>query len=305
MAEMQFFFKAGQYRLFEMTYMNRQTDSLYLMGCGIQRCRPEYTFGPTRRPGYHFHVVMSGEGWLEVNGEAQPVHEKQIFVVKPDETTKYWASRTSPWAYCWIVFSGEKAPYYIEQAGFTPGVNVRNCNTDPAAFSSLISDLLDRTELNLTHDLWRLGVLYQFLGLAIRSGSQDTRSAHSEYNPNDYVQHGLTYIRNNYASMKIGEVSTAIGIDRSYFTRLFTQKIGISPLDYMILLRMQEGARLLAETNLPVETIAGMVGYASVQSFSRLFSRYFHCSPRAYRQQPADARTQLKRPAGELLLLDE
>ncbi len=305
MAKMQFFFKAGQYRLFEMTYRNRQTESLYLMGCGIEKCRPDYTFGPVNRPGYHFHVVMSGEGWVEVNGVRHAVHDGQIFVAKPHEVTKYGASHTNPWAYCWITFGGEKAPYYLEQAGFPEGVNLRDCNTDPADFSSLISDLLDRTELNLTHDLWRLGVLYQFLGLAIRSGSGAARSAHSEYDPNDYVQHGLTYIRNNFASMKIGEVSSSIGIDRSYFTKLFTQKMGISPMDYMILLRMREGARLLAETNLPVETIANMVGYTSVQSFSRIFSKHFHCSPRAYRQQSEETRVHLECPEGELLPLDE
>ncbi|MCD8159756.1 MAG: AraC family ligand binding domain-containing protein, partial [Clostridiales bacterium] len=87
MAKTQFFFKAGQYRLFEMTYMNRQTESLYLMGCGIEKCRPDYTFGPVNRPGYHFHVVMSGEGWLEVNGTQRSVHDGQIFVTKPHEIT--------------------------------------------------------------------------------------------------------------------------------------------------------------------------------------------------------------------------
>ncbi|MCD7801339.1 MAG: AraC family transcriptional regulator [Clostridiales bacterium] len=305
MAKMQFFFKAGQHRLFELTYRNRQTESLYLMSCGIERCPPGYCFGPTSRPGYHFHVVMSGEGFLEVNGVTRMVHGGQIFVAKPGEMTRHWASRDNPWAYCWITFEGEKSTYYLEQAGFPRGVNIRDCNTDPADFCSLVSDLLDKTELNLTHDLWRLGVLYQFLGLAIHSGSRDARNLHSEYDPSDYVQHGLNYIRHNYASMKVGEVAASIGIDRSYFTKLFTQKMGVSPKDYMILLRMREGAKLLTDTTLSVETIAGMVGYNSIQAFTHSFTKHYHCSPGAYRRQPEEERVHLECPEGELLPLDE
>ncbi len=52
---------------------------------------------------------------------------------------------------------------------------------------------------------------------------------------------------------------------------------------------MQRAARLLAQSDLPVEDIAYQVGYGSAQSFSRAFRRQYGLSPREYRRLHAVA----------------
>ncbi|MCD8397321.1 MAG: AraC family ligand binding domain-containing protein [Lachnospiraceae bacterium] len=305
MPEKEYVYKSEHCRYLGLTHSKRQNESLYLMCCGIEKCHPGYFFATADRPGYHFHVVLSGQGTLEVEGNASTVRAGQIFVTKPMERTRYQADMETPWTYCWVTFGGEKAIYYLEQAGLRTGVNIRDCRTNPSNFLELISKLMEKPELQLSSDLWRLGILYQFLGLAVKTGTPDKENHNQEYDPDTYVKHGMEYIRHNFASMKIGDVPRSIGIDRSYFTKLFSKKIGVSPREYLILVRMREGARLLSDTDLSVEEIALRTGYGSLQAFSRIFKQNYQCAPVDYRRAPREARTHLRYPNGELFALDE
>ncbi|TFH89545.1 AraC family transcriptional regulator [Vibrio ouci] len=66
------------------------------------------------------------------------------------------------------------------------------------------------------------------------------------------------------------------------FKKLFKQNIGMSVLKYVTLQRMEKAKALLIHTDLPVQLIAGRVGYSDLSAFSRRFSSHFGVSPRAF-----------------------
>lgn len=288
-----------KYRCLE--YLHRQSDALYLTMCGIEHCTPGKTYGPASRSGYHLHVVLTGKGTMEVNGQHTVLHSGQLFLEKPGELTHYYAHNDNPWTYCWVTFAGEKAEYYMRQAGFCDGINVRNCYVDTNEFYNLINQLLNKPELNLSNDLRRHGLLYQFIGLAVESHSRSSNGhRNTEYNPDSYVDHALDFIRNNYASIKVSDVSDYIGINRSYFTNIFRQRVGVSPQEYLIAIRLRESAQLLISSNLPVQDVSHLVGYSDPLTFSKMFKRAFGVSPKHYRTQPEEER----RPPESLPLPD-
>ena len=73
-------------------------------------------------------------------------------------------------------------------------------------------------------------------------------------------------------------------------SRRFEAIFGTTPSEYLQQLRLTLAATLLRETDLPVKTIAGKVGFASRSHFSRLFSKFSGCDPTAYRCDHAAAR---------------
>lgn len=81
---------------------------------------------------------------------------------------------------------------------------------------------------------------------------------------------------------------------RSAFAARFREVVGLTPLHYLTLWRMQVAARLLAESRLSLERIAEQVGYDSGASFSRVFRKTVGRSPGAFRrelrEEPARAR---------------
>ena len=68
------------------------------------------------------------------------------------------------------------------------------------------------------------------------------------------------------------------------FRRRFHQATGLSPLDYLIRVRMQMATSLLAEGAMPISEIALRVGYGTLSSFNRHFRRTMRMSPRQWRR---------------------
>ena len=74
-----------------------------------------------------------------------------------------------------------------------------------------------------------------------------------------------------------------------HFARLFRQALGMPPAAFVERARLGESTRRLAETAVPVETLALSVGYKSADAFSRAFRRHFGIAPSAYRERFSSA----------------
>ena len=55
---------------------------------------------------------------------------------------------------------------------------------------------------------------------------------------------------------------------------------------YLLNLRLNHAAKLLATTDMPIMEVAIACGFEDSNYFSRAFNKNFHISPRAYRNMP-------------------
>lgn len=81
---------------------------------------------------------------------------------------------------------------------------------------------------------------------------------------------------------KLADVST---YSPFYFQRLFKGIVGESPASYIRRLRIEKGAHLLIyEQHIPITEIAFMCGFTSLSYFTASFQKYFHTSPKKWRE---------------------
>lgn len=97
----------------------------------------------------------------------------------------------------------------------------------------------------------------------------------------DIAAEGLDRIRS------LHDVADAAGLSESGFRALHRAHFSTSAGQHLLGLRMDSAAKRLATTGDKVADIAQAVGYASPESFSQSFRRYFGTSPRAYRRSAA------------------
>lgn len=67
-----------------------------------------------------------------------------------------------------------------------------------------------------------------------------------------------------------------------YLRKVFKKEMGLSPLEYMTSLRMKNAERLLStvwSNGYTISEIAQMCGFDNALYFSRVFKKYFGCSP--------------------------
>lgn len=94
------------------------------------------------------------------------------------------------------------------------------------------------------------------------------------------------WIADHYA--EAGPVSTMAalsGLAERSFKRRFRKATGMTPLDYVQTLRLEEAKQMLETSDLPIESIANEVGYEDASFFRRLFRRKVGMSPGDYRRR--------------------
>lgn len=82
---------------------------------------------------------------------------------------------------------------------------------------------------------------------------------------------------------RIEDISYALGLNRSYLTRLFKEATGYSLQDYLLTYRMKMAVKLLIENTLSIAQIAQAVGYVDTFTFSKAFKRHFGQAPSAFK----------------------
>ncbi len=86
----------------------------------------------------------------------------------------------------------------------------------------------------------------------------------------------------------VESLAAEAGTSRAVFARRFATLVGEAPLAYVTRWRMTLAARMLADTTLPIATVAARVGYTSEHAFNRAFSRVRGVAPGRFRAQRED-----------------
>ena len=95
-----------------------------------------------------------------------------------------------------------------------------------------------------------------------------------------------TWIAEHYHEPSpVGAMVRLSGLAERSFKRRFQQATGLSPLEYVHTLRLEEAKQLLEAGDQPVEAIANAVGYEDAGFFSRLFRRKVNLTPAQYRRR--------------------
>lgn len=100
------------------------------------------------------------------------------------------------------------------------------------------------------------------------------------------LSHAVVYLRRNYAhSISIEDVAGVCHCSPSTLSHMFKKELGSSIREYIRKLRMADAVQLLKNTELQVNSIGDMLGYANPNYFCSVFSKEMGCSPTAFRQR--------------------
>lgn len=83
-------------------------------------------------------------------------------------------------------------------------------------------------------------------------------------------------------------ISQKLSISRRHGYRVFKLAYGMSPREYLMVLKRQEAMQMLAASNDTIERIAHRIGYENVQSFSRQFAEWTGRTPGEFRKLERD-----------------
>ena len=75
------------------------------------------------------------------------------------------------------------------------------------------------------------------------------------------------------------------GLADRTFKRRFAAATGLSPMEYVHTLRLEEAKQMLETEDSPIEAVANEVGYEDASFFGRMFRRKVGLTPAQYRKR--------------------
>lgn len=103
-----------------------------------------------------------------------------------------------------------------------------------------------------------------------------------------HLADALRYIREHACDpCLVGDILKHIPVGRRWLERQFVQKLGRTPHDEIVRVRMETARRLLLQSDETLPQIAGRCGFTAVQNFSRAFRDSLGITPAAYRKSTA------------------
>lgn len=98
------------------------------------------------------------------------------------------------------------------------------------------------------------------------------------------VYPAIEYITQHYPEdIAVDTLASLCSMSLSHFRRKFTMVTGMTPLRYLLMMRLRMAGVLLKQTERKVSDIAFEVGYNTLSSFNRHFKENYKISPKDYR----------------------
>jgi len=121
------------------------------------------------------------------------------------------------------------------------------------------------------------------------------RLARSRQSEDAEIARAQVWIAQHYEeSAPVAAMVKLSGLAERSFKRRFQQATGMSPLEYVHTLRLEEAKQMLESSDAPIEAIANEVGYEDAGFFGRLFRRQVTLTPAQYRRRFGSMRRALQ-----------
>lgn len=237
-----------------------------------------YRIGPADadRPAIkHFVQVfwgVAGRGELVLHGERRVLHPSEVAIYLPGMEHRL-RPLDEAWEYRWWTLDGPLAPNIV--AGFGLAADIYRVGPAPVErFERLARLLLDFTPAG---ERQASAVAYQLLACAAAGGRAGSDPP--------VIAQAMRILARHAADPVFGveRLAQMLDIHRSTLSRSFTRAVGVSPLEYLTRLRVQNALTLLKQSVLPIAAIARQCGYSDPDYFSRLIRRHTGHSPLQFR----------------------
>jgi AraC-like DNA-binding protein/mannose-6-phosphate isomerase-like protein (cupin superfamily) len=254
-------------------------DIMFISSC-ILLPRTRRSFERHAHDSYEFHYVIAGRGSFEARGHERSVRPGDFFYTRPG-TVHRTVVPEGEYLLQYVVFLELDADHDAETADdlealLGEGRIRRLGDRYHALFAQMSRQCLGNDPRQHRAAAIRLaGVLYDLM--------VDTPTASGSH---PAVERALEFMRSHIAeSYRLDDLVSGLGIDKSYFIRLFKKSVGVSPMKYALNLKMSAASDLLRTTDEPLAAVAARVGFEDEYHFAKRFKQWSGTPPGAHRQR--------------------
>ena len=220
--------------------------------------------------------ILSGNGIINSKNYSCIVSAGDTYILHQNDHHNYYSDNNDPWDKIWVNIKGNLALELLRIYKLDDVILFKNVdssewiykmqeicknNTDPYVIQRKSSAVFCE--------------LIHFLSMQHKNNQ----------NKSDFLNDIRAYIDSHiYENISINDLCTHSNKSVNHTIRLFKEKFGITPHQYMIKLKLHAARTMLPSHNLSIEKIAEKVNFCNVGHFSDLFYKHYGMRPSEYRK---------------------
>ncbi len=251
---------------------------------------------------YHKHlnifeltVITSGNGTISANNETIDVKAGDIFLSFPGDTHRISSGSSFPIEYDYFAFCTENVKY---KDAFEPILinyySIKNRVFSDNKINNLLSyAICEFFEDNAFSFEILTGIFNQIIVYIIRNmnkNSDGSVSINDQKNSEQLCFKIMSYIDSHIYSIKnLNYLSEVFNYNYSYLSSVFKKTVKKSLNEYFINKKLETAKLLIAENKFSITSIAYMLNYSSVYSFSKSFKAKYGYPPRTVKPKASNS----------------
>lgn len=231
---------------------------------------------------YQLVYITRGRGTLEFRkGQLLDVNAGTLFVLYPKTWHRYKPLKESGWDEYWIGFQTNTSFPILYSNLIKPTAPIHHIGIKEN-FITLFEELIEIAKHQSSGFSASLagGVFYLTGQLFNSLKNLDFTISKNE----NQMQQTLNLLYKNVnTNISMETIASEIGMSYSLFRRTFISYTGISPNQYFLKLKLSNALQFLKYSDLPVKEISNMLGFETVQYFTRFIKQKTGKNPSSHR----------------------
>ena len=235
--------------------------------------------------------VINGQGAFLAEGSEFPVKQNDMVIINPHVQHTEKSLPGAPLNYIVLGIEGLSFSFgrlATARAGVssqpTPDTVYKHNMSKTNVYSYLNIMLEEITEQQEDYEAVCQNLLEVLLICILRSGSLSVVPDNSRLLNRECTQI-KNYLDANYSEdITLDTLSALTHMNKYYLAHTFTKYMGLSPINYLLQKRIQEGKSLLESTSYSIAQISDLLGFSSQSYFSQAFRKATGMTPMQYRK---------------------
>lgn len=227
--------------------------------------------------------INSGEATLTFKDTSKKVAKDQVILINPNNDYYWDLTSNQPFEITEVGVHGLEFSHIGDSETEFTYFSYSDADSDSALFLDLLIKTMDEKEPG--HEEIAKRFIEILLIQLLRSEQFSIRNSLNKKNHKE-IQVVKNYMKINYhKNITLDDLVELVHINKFYLIRIFKQEVGMSPIDYLIHVRIDEAQKMLRNTNIAIADIAHLVGFQSPSHFSKTFRELSNMTPSQYRRQ--------------------
>ncbi|EGD47793.1 transcriptional regulator, AraC family [Ruminiclostridium papyrosolvens DSM 2782] len=258
----------------------------------------EWSKGLSMHETFEMVYIKSGSGVFEIGEQNVSVGSNDIVIIKPNQRHKLSVASEDGCDFIVLYFKFmDQTEHTLSEVSLGDFINFVSGRESGSFIKLKVSQkndiivllnriLKEQTNDQLGSELLNYLMLMELFVLISRALKAEWENSIKNKSPKikELMQSAIQFVHNNFErEISITDIAKYVFLSPSYFTRAFKENTGLSPMQYLLNIRIKRACELLQETDQKVGEIALSVGFSNQQRFNDMFKKQTNMTPMQYR----------------------